>query len=465
MASVRAHLAVLICLAIIIASPIWPLMAVAHATDISHPRAYVFGTVTKMVKPGVSVWWWQDADGLDHYLPFKLQTGNYVVPVWKMKLAEDQFPAENVTVFSGSTNDEYIKLAYEHGYVWYIKNVLDDQHNTIEHSYLEFSVNIPVEASTRLLFCAMKNTVSGSGHIGVQVETSSAGETYKILIWLCAPDHVTYDSSIKKAIFYYDTPDDAENKYVVLLTDTLENMLERASGKSIDIDYITRVMLYLRVINSTDLTDEMVEGYFKFAIITDITGLKINDVFINATDVVFVPTSSGDVLNVYGLKVDSIYDVQIPFIYETEPEMVGYADKLKIAYTWQFQVPDDPNAGSFTNMGLNFTLNKDSGYYDYLYLNGEDKLSAIADHKAGDTITLATGLTAGTLYTLQARVSYTADEYDALTSAPIFWYNPGGWLAYHFWELIAVIASVLGLTTVATKARSRARAYRRPRWK
>ena len=110
-------------------------------------------------------------------------------------------------------------------------------------------------------------------------------------------------------------------------------------------------------------------------------------------------------------------------------------------------------------------MNKDSGYYDYLYLNGEDKLSAIADHKAGDTITLATGLTAGTLYTLQARVSYTADEYDALTSAPIFWYNPGGWLAYHFWELIAVIASVLGLTTVATKARSRARAYRRPRWK
>ena len=35
----RAHLAVLICLAIIIASPIWP-MAVAHATDITHPNRH-----------------------------------------------------------------------------------------------------------------------------------------------------------------------------------------------------------------------------------------------------------------------------------------------------------------------------------------------------------------------------------------------------------------------------------------
>ena len=468
----RAHLAVLICLAsLIIASPIWPLMAVAHATDISHPNAYVYGTVTKEIMFGQSVWRWEDEQGVDHLLPFAAQeSANYTVNAWYINFSRQM---ENDTfIIEGSGSDIVNKQLDSYGLnVWYVKNVLDSQANNSEGVHLTTDVDVPCGKATHMLFCAKLLTAHGEDvTLGVKLTLVSGASSYNL--YIMARDSLqrgslstSWTSATGNAWLRIGI--DAGDTFLIQIA--VERLFNQISGLNIDIDYIDTIQLRLSIYNSTSYTDEYAECFFRFCFFTD------GPVYITSKDYgllnttlgteIEIPTSVGDTLNIYGAKADRAYEVQIPFTYEVTPDMTSYADELKIAYTWQFQLPDDTRAGTFSGTGINFTLNKDPGYYDYLYLNGEDKLSAIADATAGDTVTLATGLTTGTLYTLQARVRYTADEYDALTAAPVFWYNPGGWLMYHFWELIAAIASVLGLTTVATKARGRARAYRKPVWR
>jgi len=85
-------------------------------------------------------------------------------------------------------------------------------------------------------------------------------------------------------------------------------------------------------------------------------------------------------------------------------------------------------------------------------LNGVDKLSSIASKKVDETLgywkyALATSLTEGNMYQVIARISYTAEEYDALTTEPLWYSNPFAWIAYKFWTLIIAAASFLGLST------------------
>ena len=467
----RAHLAVLICLAsLIIASPIWPLMAVAHATDISHPRAYVFGTVTKEVMFGQPWQRWEDEQGVDHLLPFTAQSGqNYTIDAWFVNFST-QFANESFK-FSGSASDSWAKYIDSYGMRYYaIKNVLDDQTQNYEIATLDTLVEIPVSTNTHVLICLkyVSTTYEGHGSVYVRLKLLSAGNVYYLNIG-CVDKQargtvMTSWSSPRAWVEYGVDPGDT-----VLCCYNIERLFNDITGLNIDVDSVSEIELQVYTYNDTASTDETVEAYFRFCFFTD------SPVYIASKDYgllnttlgteIEIPTSVGDSLNIYGAKADRAYEVQIPFIYEVTPDMTSYADELKIAYTWQFELPDDTRAGTFSGTGINFTLNKDPGYYDYLYLNGEDKLSAIADATAGDTVTLATGLTTGTLYTLQTRVKYTAEEYDALTAAPVFWYNPGSWLMYHFWELIAAIASVLGLAGVVKKAKARGRAYRKPVWR
>jgi len=452
--------------ALILAGFTGPMTALA----ISHPDAYVYGTLVKDIVFGQPWQRWEDEQGVDHLLPFKVQSGqNYTINAWYINFTP-QFENDTWSLSGKSTNDVWQKKIDDTGMIYYYaKNVLDDQTCTWEKIEATTDVQVPV-TSTTVVLGAMKlvsNNHASDVWVTMDLTLVSGTTTYYLRIILADSKTALvtdYDDSIRTARILYP----ADPGSSIVFQYYIEDIFNGISGLDIDIDYIDSISLVVEIANSTTYTDEYAEAYFRFAIATD------SPVYIASKDYgllnttsgteIQIPTSVGDSLNIYGAKADKCFEVQIPFVYEVEPDITTYADTLKMAYTWQFQLPDDTRAGTFSGVGLNFTLNKDAGYYDYLYLNGEDKLSVIADHKAGDTVTIATGLTAGTVYVLQTRVRYTADEYDALTAAPVFWVNPVGWLAYNWWAVCAFIASIFGLVGLAKKARARARKYRVPRW-
>jgi len=61
------------------------------------------------------------------------------------------------------------------------------------------------------------------------------------------------------------------------------------------------------------------------------------------------------------------------------------------------------------------------------------------------------------MYQTIVRIQYTADEYDSLTAAPLFWENPVAWIIYKFWNLVIAVAAFFGLSvTFAVKQRRKA---------
>ncbi len=444
----------------------------AFAVDIDHPRAYVYGTVEKSVMFAQSIWRWEDSEGVDHYLPFEpAPNENYTIDAWFIAF-EKQMENDTFT-FSGSASDEWAKQLDSYGMnTWYIKNVLDDQTLNGETTTLDAALAIPVDTTTHVL-CAMKLLTSDPpGAVATLVLTLTSGTTtYALRVEL--HDGVTRGST--NTIWHADWSPPAASFQIgcdpgdaCLVCLNIEQIFNQISGLEVDIDSVTKLKLTLYTPNSTTTTSEVAEAYFRFAFFTS-TSVYINSKdygLLNTTlgTTINIPTSTGDVLNIYGAEATHAYKVTIPFIYEDEDYSIETsADEFSMSYTWQFQLPDDANAGSFTSTGLNITLNKDPDAWDYLYVNGADYLGQILNHKAGEDVTLLTGLTPGTIYTVQAKVRYTAEEWDALTAAPSFWMNPVGWLAYHWWSLLAAIASVLGLVGTASWARSKARRYKMPR--
>ena len=127
------------------------------------------------------------------------------------------------------------------------------------------------------------------------------------------------------------------------------------------------------------------------------------------------------------------------------------------------------DALTFSNTNITLYGYKDGSAWDKLYVNGVDKLTSIASKTVPTsgsvdywTYALASSLVQGNMYQIVARITYTAEEYDALTEAPLFWSNPLAWLQYKFWSLIIAVAAFLGLGTAwATKQRRRVQVPKR----
>jgi len=438
-----------------LASPILPAWA------ISHPHAYVYGTVTKEIMFGQAWQRWEDAEGIDHYLPFEALDGsNFTLDVWDIHFSP-QMVNDSFT-FHGTASDEFNKKidSYAMNY-WYMRNYLDNQASSGETAYATAECQEPVGSNTYIFGAVKLQDMRDASRVltGIKIAMSSSTMTYYMQFLLdtsAASLSTSWGSNI--ATIYY--PAQVGTTWVFQFN--IERTFNAISGLDVDIDSVDEIRLVTTVYNNTAATGEYAVSIFRFCIITQSMVYINNAEYVVNSTTVTIPATN-DVLNVYGYNASYCYDFTAHFIYsDTDYDITLHPDDLKISYTWEFQLPDDSNAGSFSDTGLNFTLNKSPEDVDFIYVNGVDYKGSLAGHEAGDTITLVTGLTPGTIYRVWARICYTADEYDALTGAPAFWVNPIGWLAYHFWELIAAIASFLGLAGVAMGARRRARRYRMP---
>ena len=239
----------------------------------------------------------------------------------------------------------------------------------------------------------------------------------------------------------------------------IQDMLD-AGGKSWSLVKLTKIayVIYARTGETLD-SENTWEAWFKHAIVSP-SKIYIDDgsetgLVVNGTTGNF-PYSAGDVINIYGTNASKITSVSIPWQVTVEPEIECDPDNLRMQYTWTFTMPKSPSEVGdtlvFSDTNVTLIGYKDGSAWDKLYLNGVDKLSSIASKKVDETLgywkyALATSLTEGNMYQVIARIQYTAEEYDALTTEPLWYRNPFAWIAYKFWSLIIAAASLLGLST------------------
>jgi len=435
-------------------------------TTIDHPKVIVYGDVTKPVYPGRNIFEYKDDQGLSSTLPFERQEENITITFANM-------------VFSKNFENKSLALATEsvHSALTATKDVLSDS-NGQEYIYMKITNSSALATNTKytasweltisdeptvtndyyLLLTAKVRKLEGdnlaSWAVEVQFVFKDTGATERILavqIWGPSVSEPYFGSSLRTG--------GHENQWFTVqikLQDFIDNV-----GGSYSLSKLTKVKYYIWLSTGSTLdASSSVEGYIRHALILP-SKVYIDDpsyengLVVNGTSGSLTP-SADEVINVYGHNCTKIVGVTIPWQWEITPEIETDAENLQMQYTWTFTMPESPSeiGDSLTFSNTNITLYgyKDGDAWDMLYLNGVDKLSSIASKKVDETTGywtygLASSLTEGNMYQIIARITYTADEYDSLTEAPVFWTNPVAWIQYKFWELVIAIASFLGLGT------------------
>lgn len=477
----RRFYAVLIILILIFGfSAFYPIHPV-HAASIQHPRVVAYGDVTKDVYPGRSIFEYKDDQGLSSTLPFERQDKNITIPFSDL-VFDKNFENSTITdvtslsstVFTASaqmlgTDNPYILLSMTNSsavaantaYFSYIRQLVDIP---ITNDYYILVTGYPYESLNSLEYAQLtiKLLTVDSGGVNHWIEVNFYSDT--------GTNNISYTSSVTfdgitadrvSAMLYGIT---SYYTYQAKLGDLLSQ-----GGLNVQLQKITRIYLWMTIKTAVTITDSSITAktYIRHIRILS-SKLYIDDpsytygILVNGTQGIFTP-AGGDKINIYGANVTKIVGLTIPWQKEIEPDIETDADNLKMQYTWSFTMSKSPTSGDslvFSNMNLTLYGYKPGSDWDKLYLNGVDKLTNIANLKPDATTgywtyALTTSLGEGNMYQVIARIQYTADEYDSLTTEPIFWSNPVAWIQYKFWQLLIAIASFLGLGTAWARRKQR----------
>ena len=466
MAKKALALILIVLLALAFACPVFA------ETTIEHPKVIVYGNVTKTVYPGRNIFEYKDDQGLSSTLPFERQDENITINFANIVFSKE---FENKSVASATeTGSSALTLT---------RDVLTE--NGLEYIYLKITNSSALAASTQYAkrLClevsdepAITNDYyifttiyvrrvsganidqwrasiaftfvdSGASEREINIHVYGSAGTDKYGVWGpgTIPVYVTYGH---------------DNEYVTVQLQISKILSE--TGFNWNLVKLTRIQyeISLTTGNTVD-AENTIEAKIRHVLVLP-SKVYIDDpaytngLIVNGTSEALTP-QAGEVINVYGANCTKIVDITIPWQWEITPEIETDAENLQMQYTWTFIMPQSPTsseADSLTFSNTNITLYgyKDGDAWDMLYLNGVDKLSNIASKEVDETTGywtygLASSLTEGNMYQVIARITYTADEYDALTEAPVFWTNPVAWIQYKFWELVIAIASFLGLGT------------------
>ncbi len=459
-----------------------PLTAIRADTSISHPKLMVYGTVTKDVYIGRSIWEYEDDQGLSSTLPFTRQQDTNITISFGSIVFDSAF--ENKTIGKAEESaDAGITVTRE---------LLIE--NDVEYIYLKLvnSTALSASASYRASeTLTVDKTVSNDYYI--LVIAKPAKNTDDIDKWKATVDFIFLDAganerrlrvslwgntatpsiqvsynSAQDVIFYEAWGVSQYRAVQFKLADVISKL--DLSYSFVKLEKVTYQVVFATA-SSVSGGSHVVEGFFKAALVNP-SRIYIDDgtadgLPINGTSGQF-PYDAGETINIYGVSAQKIVDVAIPFEYEVPYEAQTDGKNLIIQYTWEYMHPESPETGdqlTFANTNMTLYGYKDGVYWDKLTFNLQDKLTAIANKKVDSTkgywtYCLVNGLTEGSAYQLLARVEYTAEEFDALTEAPSFWSNPAAWIMDKLLALLQVVASFLGLG-LAAKIKSSRRALRR----
>jgi len=463
-----------------------PIAAYAAAAEIQHPRLVVYGQVSKPVYPGRSIWEYKDDEGLSSTLPFERQAKNISISFANIVFSTE---IENKTV-SKATSSKSTELSLT-------KDVLTS--GGLEYVYLKITNSSALSTSSnyyaKLLLTTEERAVSSDDYILVtaQVKRLAGGNLsdwrvdcgFKVTDtggtdrWLTVEVHGPSGTDSIKSISDVWSTGVSGVSYVTYNHDaayiTVQVQIKRlltAASLSWTPSKLVGVGFFVRFSTGSAVdASSSVEAKVRHAIIPAgkvyIDDGSENSLILNGTSGNF-PYSAGETIQVYGANATKIVSVTIPWQVEVSPEISKDPDNLRMQYTWEWTMPKSPSSVgdtlTFSNTNMTLYGYKDGSAWDKLYLNGVDKLSSIASKKVPTsgtvdywTYALTSSLTEGNMYQVIARVTYTADEYDSLTTAPLFWSNPFAWIQYKFWSLVIAVAAFLGLgTTWAVKQRRKA---------
>ena len=438
-------------------------------TTIEHPKVIVYGNVTKTVYPGRSIFEYEDDQGLSSVLPFERQDENITINFSNIVFA-DAFLNRSVANYDTSGSSPELTLT---------KEMLSN--GDIEYIYLKAINNTALTTSTAYtayFTCDIEDrSITDSDHIVFTAKVNNIGDnldfweiwceftildtganTRKLKFQLfgsTGTDMAAWSPSTNSAYIMKYGIDNTYFTFQYNIKDFIENLdASWIPSKITELKYV----LVFKTGTSLDATS----GVEASIVHTFIANSKVyiddtseNGLILNGTSGSF-PYSAGETVNIYGANATKIVGVTIPWQWEITPEIETDAENLQMQYTWEFTFPKSPEGigDSLTFSNTNITLYgyKNGDAWDRLYLNGVDKLSNIASKQVDETTGywtygLASSLTEGNMYQIIARITYTADEFDSLTEAPVFWTNPVAWIQYKFWELVIAIASFLGLGT------------------
>mgnify|MGYP000159062479 CR=1 FL=1 len=438
-------------------------------TTIEHPKVIVYGDVTKTVYPGRNIFEYKDDQGLSSTLPFERRDENITINFANI-LFDENFENKSIALATESGNTAEFTISKDYlitnGLPYIYLKMSNKTALTASISYaiseeLEITDEPSITNDYYIFATAKPNLVSGDNVESVKARIEftfvDAGATErKIEVYFINVDSgITFISTTSKVQVNINGVTDYYT-FQMKISDILS-----AASKSWTLTKLTKIAYKVNVVTGSTLDASTVaEAYFRHALVLP-SKIYIDDPFyenglvVNGTSGSFTP-SAGEIINIYGANATKITSVTIPWQAEITPEIQTDADNLQMQYTWEFTMPQSPSGvgDSLTFSNTNITLYgyKDGDAWDKLYLNGVDKLSNIASKQVDETTGywtygLASSLTEGNMYQIIARITYTADEFDSLTEAPVFWTNPVAWIQYKFWELVIAIASFLGLGT------------------
>jgi len=454
--------------------------ALAEAS-IQHPKLVAYGDVQKVVYPGRSIFEYKDDQGLSSTLPFSRQEEQNISISFANLVLDPAFENKSISSATETKPTEFTVT----------KDVLVS--NGVEYIYIKATNSSVLTADTDYsiteeLDVSSEPAVTNDYILLVTAKVSKTADN--LASWVAQVRFLFVDSGATERFVYVkiygesgnDGLDTANPGYCARGNDgvyrtvqvKIQTLLD-AAGASWNLVKLTGIQYRIILKTGTTLdASTTMEAEFIHALVLP-SKVYIDDpsytngLVVNGTSGAFTP-SAGEIINVYGANCTKIVGVTIPWQATVEPEIETDADNLRMQYTWEWTMPKSPSdigdTLTFSNTNLTLYGYKDGSAWDKLYLNGVDKLSSIASLKVDETTGywtygLASSLTEGNMYQVIARIQYTADEFDSLTEAPVFWTNPAAWILYKFWEIVIAIASFFGIG--AAWAVRRKRALRTPK--
>ena len=419
-------------------------MPIAHAeTFARHPECWVEGIVTKNIVPGASIWRYEDAQGIDHHLPFQLN-GNATLDVRNIVWAMP-FPNETYTISGKGTED---MVEWRDGRYWYIKNVLSAQTVDIELITISYSTDIALSENTYIVIIGEEshntdNTYDGA-YVDVVLTTASGDVTLRYYI---------RNTDYNKSHIYLSTTEahvvvgkDAD--YFCIVSQVIHDF-QAAFNTQDTPTSVTQVELVCRVKNSTTITGEYAEAKFYCVAFITSSDVKINTLSINQTDPVL--KLQAEQINVYGLEASEIKDAQIDFKWLETPEISTIPEANGFIYKWSYILPNVESI-TYSSTKLVFRTWFDGKYVDYFYVQGVNRLSdisGVSPTEEGYELVLAEGLIPGNQYDVELKVTDLPDDvWWSLTEVRGggVWWHPYSWMD----RLLAIIEAVLGFLGIPT---------------
>ena len=353
-------------------------IAVRADTTVQHPKVVVYGTVTKDVYVGRSIFEYKDDDGLSSVLPFERQEQNITINFADI-VFENAFENKSIakaaeTVAHNMTVNKDVLMEDGIEYIYLkMENSSILKPNTAYSSY--WKLNVANEPSiTNNYYIMVTGKVKGTGanlatwYLTVVFYFKDSGATEReIRIRISGSNGI--DGTLSGTNYVTYTTYNRDNVFVTLQF-KIQDLLD-AESKTWSLVKLTRVQYTLALSTGSTLDPStMLEGWIRCAMVNP-SRIYIDDgsadgLTVNGTSGQF-PPEAGDVINIYGANAEKIVDVAIPFEYEVPYETQTDGKNLIIQYTWDYTHPKSPETGDqLTFANTNMTL---YGYKDGVYLS------------------------------------------------------------------------------------------------